>query len=67
MNKVILSTIVAMLLGSSAIAGETISPPVLKYQTDIPLPPRRPIQLTKEMSKKWAVPYEVVEKIIKNK
>ena len=42
MNKIILSTIVAMLMGSSAIAGETFFPPVTKYMNDVPLPPKRP-------------------------
>ena len=65
MNKVILSTIVAILVCSSAIAGETIAPPVLKYQTNVPLPPKRPVELTREKSKGWALPHEVVERILK--
>jgi len=43
MNKIILSTIAAMLMGGSAYAGnDVIAPPVLKYQESVPMPPRTP-------------------------
>jgi hypothetical protein len=41
MNKFILSTIAAMLMGGSAIAGDVIAPPITKY-VEAPLPPKRP-------------------------
>lgn len=46
MNKIILSTIAAMLMGGSAIAGDVIAPPVSKY-VDVPLPPKRPTNFGK--------------------
>jgi hypothetical protein len=42
MNKIILSTIAAMLMGGSAIAGDVIAPPITKYYVEAPLPPKRP-------------------------
>jgi hypothetical protein len=41
MNKIILSTVTAMLMGGSAIAGDVIAPPITKY-VEAPLPPKRP-------------------------
>ena len=41
MNKFILSTIAAMLMGGSAIAGDVIAPPVSKY-VEAPMPQKRP-------------------------
>ncbi len=41
MNKFILSTVAAMLMGGSAIAGNVIAPPITKY-VEAPLPPKRP-------------------------
>jgi hypothetical protein len=46
MNKIILSTIAAMLMGGSAIAGDVIAPPVTKY-VEVPLPPKRPTNFGK--------------------
>lgn len=42
MNKVILTTIAAMFISGSAIAGESITPPVTKYVENVPYPPKRP-------------------------
>ena len=39
MNKIILSTVVAMLMGGSAYAGDVIAPPVTKY-VQAPVPPK---------------------------
>jgi hypothetical protein len=46
MNKIILSTIAAMLMGGSAIAGDVIAPPVSKY-VEVPMPPKRPTNFGK--------------------
>jgi hypothetical protein len=46
MNKLILSTVAAMLMGGSAIAGDVIAPPITKY-VEAPLPPKRPTNFGK--------------------
>lgn len=53
MNKVILTTVIAMLMGGSAIAGDVIAPPVTKY-VDVPVPPKRPTNFGKVDNQKVA-------------
>jgi hypothetical protein len=53
MNKIILSTISAMLMGGSAIAGDVIAPPITKY-VEAPLPPKRPTNFGKLDNQKVA-------------
>jgi hypothetical protein len=53
MKKLILSTITAMLMGGSAIAGDIIAPPVSKY-VEVPLPPKRPTNFGKIDNQKVA-------------
>ena len=68
MNKVMITTIVATLIGSNAIAGaDVIAPPVLKYQTDIPVVPKRRVEFTKDQARSWAVSKEVATRIIEKK
>ena len=53
MNKIILSTVVAMLMGGSAYAGDVIAPPVTKY-VQAPVPPKRPTNFNKVDNQKVA-------------
>lgn len=59
MNKVILSTIAAMLMGGSAIAGDVIAPPVSKY-IEVPTPPKRPTNFDKIDKQKVAQKVEEI-------
>jgi|LakMenEpi13Oct10_1017325.scaffolds.fasta_scaffold01054_4 hypothetical protein len=54
MNKIILSTVAAMLMGGSAFAGDVIAPPVSKYVEETPLPPKRPTNFGKTDNQKVA-------------
>ena len=53
MNKFILSTVTAMLLGGSAFAGDVIAPPITKY-VEAPIPPKRPTNFGKIDNQKIA-------------
>jgi hypothetical protein len=54
MNKIILSTVAAMLMGGSAIAGvDVIAPPMTKY-VEAPIPPKRPTNFGKIDNQKVA-------------
>lgn len=53
MNKFILSTVAAMLLGGSAFAGDVIAPPITKY-VEAPIPPKRPTNFGKADNQKIA-------------
>lgn len=44
--RTLIVTIAAMLIGSSAIAGDVIAPPITKY-VDVPTPPKRPTNFGK--------------------
>lgn len=44
--KTILITFAAMLIGSGALAGDVIAPPISKY-VDVPTPPKRPTNFGK--------------------
>lgn len=44
--RTIMLILAAMLIGSSAIAGDVIAPPITKY-VDVPLPPKRPTNFGK--------------------
>lgn len=51
--RTILITVVAMLIGGSAFAGDVIAPPISKY-VEVPLPPKRPTNFGKIDNQKVA-------------